>query len=474
MELIQSVARYTGLSGRPWFDVRAYGATGDGTTNDYTAIQAAITAAGAVKGAVMIPPGTYAYGTTLDASFQGITIMGVGRPTLKFTGTGNALQLAMPTASTNRYDFCLRDFIIDGNANCTNGIYIQAYHHGFIENVEVRNVNAAGLRTEFSVCTQISNFIVSYAFGAWTQTPVNGIVFDKKGASELTVDCTVTNAIIEGVSGAGIRIIAGACNTFLGGTSEGNATGVQIDTGGVTSYQNVFKNMFCESNTVSDFVVNGNSNVFEGCTGWSNGSGDSANIQTGNANTFRNGRIYEMTVGTSSTNSVIDSIQLHESGTAITGSGYLLYGNVALVNGSTLVPSSYLTEGTFTPLMGGSTSNGSFTYSTNTGRWKRQGKTVYFDLAIVCATMPTAPTGDLRIRSLPVTSSASQNVAAPGLAQINLVDLAAGKSWITVYMSSNVTYLNFLENGDNVAAAIIQGTAVQATSRFFISGSYEV
>lgn len=43
-------------------DVRAFGATGDGETEDTKAIQGAIDAAAAKKGAVFVPPGTYACG----------------------------------------------------------------------------------------------------------------------------------------------------------------------------------------------------------------------------------------------------------------------------------------------------------------------------------------------------------------------------------------------------------------------------
>lgn len=52
------------LAGRPWFNVKGYGAIGDGTTDDTAAFQAAIDACGAGGGGtVFIPPGRYSIAT---------------------------------------------------------------------------------------------------------------------------------------------------------------------------------------------------------------------------------------------------------------------------------------------------------------------------------------------------------------------------------------------------------------------------
>lgn len=71
-----------------WFDVRAYGAKGDGVTDDYSAIQQAITAAEAVGGIVYFPPkspSAYAIGTRLEVN-NPVTLLGCGAGSYETSG----------------------------------------------------------------------------------------------------------------------------------------------------------------------------------------------------------------------------------------------------------------------------------------------------------------------------------------------------------------------------------------------------
>ena len=80
----RSAASAQALSGPdPWFDVAAFGAKGDGSSNDTAAIQAALDAAGSGKwpligGMVLMPRGTYMISSPLVVPFR-VALVGVGR-----------------------------------------------------------------------------------------------------------------------------------------------------------------------------------------------------------------------------------------------------------------------------------------------------------------------------------------------------------------------------------------------------------
>lgn len=93
------------------FNVETWGAVGDGSTDDSAAIQAAINAAVAASGGVVLFPraATYVCASSLTISDDGVTLQGItGRNTiLSYTGAGDFIVLGSDDgnhSSTNAYD----------------------------------------------------------------------------------------------------------------------------------------------------------------------------------------------------------------------------------------------------------------------------------------------------------------------------------------------------------------------------------
>lgn len=118
-----------------------FGAVGDNSADDSTALQAMIDYAEANGATILLPFKSYAFGTELDIP-SGTTIRGVrGRYSwqdgyygsrLRYTGSGNALNLT--AASGMRYKITLEDFALQGaGTSIMNGVGTGIYAKGVSE-----------------------------------------------------------------------------------------------------------------------------------------------------------------------------------------------------------------------------------------------------------------------------------------------------------------------------------------------------
>lgn len=91
-----------------WFDVKVYGAKGDNSNDDTTAITSAITAASAAGGGVVwFPAGTYKVTTSLAMKNE-VTLQGAGiyATTLAFSGTGYLLDYTYSASGSTIWGVC--------------------------------------------------------------------------------------------------------------------------------------------------------------------------------------------------------------------------------------------------------------------------------------------------------------------------------------------------------------------------------
>lgn len=185
------------------YNVLDYGATGNGTTDDTTAIQAAITAAQtAGGGTVYVPGGTYLISATLNVTTDNVQIIGAGwssqilASAVSFTGS---YMLYVQSLSNFRYGIRVQDIFWNGNSVAAlGGLNLESTYHGVLDHVRVR------------YCAGISVY--------W-----NG-VSGKFGAYNTMVDCTVTDGTTASSVGVSTNnsewLVIKAC-TFVTFTTAG-------------------------------------------------------------------------------------------------------------------------------------------------------------------------------------------------------------------------------------------------------------
>ena len=133
------------------YNVKAYGATGDGTTDDTAAIQAAIDACEAAGGGeVYFPHGSYAQASVISCTGADSVTIRSDSATIVATG---AITGAMFAITTSDY-FTVKDIRIDGNGNAKWGFDFKGCSELTLDNVEVFDMDepagsgnyAAGIR----------------------------------------------------------------------------------------------------------------------------------------------------------------------------------------------------------------------------------------------------------------------------------------------------------------------------------------
>lgn len=230
------------------FNVKDYGATGDGSTNDTTNVQSAITAAGAVGGVVFFPVGTYMV-DPLTAGYDHITLRGTGRSSMVKLRSQNlasdsafAVIEMFGTSPTPIRNVTIEFLGVDGNyAGMTNQgsrtvdmecINFKYVINGTVRNCYIRNSTSDGIDLDDS-----SRCIV-----------VNNHCYDNNGSgihiSENTVRCIVKGNYCETNGTLGTRsgidqYTSASDNLFSGNICHGNYRNYNIEGTGAQFINNL-------------------------------------------------------------------------------------------------------------------------------------------------------------------------------------------------------------------------------------------
>lgn len=247
------------------YDVRAYGAKGNASTDDAIAINSAISAAAAAGGGeVYFPPGTYSVGAVIGLK-EGVSLVGAGREAsiIQASTDANVLNAASSDTVTGITIAHLKIVGFGSGGSASYGINLDTATQVLIHDVWVDDTSLTGIRISACSDVHVVDCRVTNVHGS-TYPAINILTGERnvvRGCYTSDVDwvCigiedSVEN-LIEGntLKGGhtGVNVYkASHRNRVIGNDCETSGSGVTVDGATVTADDNVVANNMCHDNAV--------------------------------------------------------------------------------------------------------------------------------------------------------------------------------------------------------------------------------
>lgn len=367
-----------------------YGASpSESAANNAVAFNAAIAYCIANNKTLVIPDGTYQLpaGTTVNFAGNNLRIIGQGRPTLQYIGSGIAFYCNAGVDGTRVNHMQIENLLIVGGPSVTHGCYLSGVVQSVVRDVEVRECYAYAFNIRWGVSNTYEN--LKYSAVSHVTTASTGVYVTNAGPGLYTADCTFINCVSEDFPGTGLNLRDASDCVFIGGTFESCNIGVVVSS---PSRLNTLQNVWFELNTAYDIEVAGSSNSFINCNFPSPGSGGTVIVSTGDGNSFVGGYVRTAQIQSTSKNTSFFGCSIDEnlSGTlGIAGNGTYKCVGLSNVDVVGVYVSDYPDEigdfGSYT-----ATATGMTTSPTGTIQYHRVGKTVTLNIPIITGTSNSA------------------------------------------------------------------------------------
>ncbi len=221
------------------YNVKNYGATGNGTTDDTADIVDAITAAG-TNGIVYFPPGMYKISSSLTLP-GGVTLQGAGWNTVITLANNSDCNVITQAAQNNDYS-AVKDIQIDGNKvnqASGHGIYAYGSDRFLVENCFIFECKEDGIKidaAEAYPCEQariVNNYLLSNgSYGVETtyyatDCHIRGNDIGWSGLNNVQISSNAnlitSNTIWGSVVGSGVVVYYCQDNTIVGNRIDYNS-----------------------------------------------------------------------------------------------------------------------------------------------------------------------------------------------------------------------------------------------------------
>ena len=470
---------------RETVSVKDFGAVGDGTTDDTTAIQAAITWAVSAGKTVYVPAGTYLCGTLVVAS--GMKLVGESSKTAIIKAK-NSLNAGLITSSgVENNDIYIQSLRFDGNsANNTSGDTIKIVGaKPTIIDIQVINSAGTAITTDWNAATQSNRVggaegyfqniaIDSSQHSGWVHNGPSDSEFDAIIIADAGLATTLNyygiqfnatgrcNNIHAYNRNATVNIPIAGCHVNVGGTGGMNFTNCNFESGGnallCPSSGNTFQNCsfyapggaFCiglsGNNNVISGVIGGGYRSFNQNYGGIYLSGQWNNINLTSLCPVSPAPAYGLTQGiiqfaSGENSNIVNITGYNDYGVSVVGTPNATDQVRIFVQGA--AGYSYSSDfpvawKSYTPTV--TTVTGTITSYTATGRYKVSGKTCFVELNIVITNNGTGA-GQI-LTTLPFTSSntnyviCGREIVATGVALTGTVNSSSSSLSVCKYDNS--------------------------------------
>jgi hypothetical protein len=255
-----------------WYNVRAYGAVGDGVADDTAAIQAAVVALSATGGVLYFPTGTYLISMAIAITADGVSVRGDGMHASHIVQTSTSEHGISFIKSGPRYSTIEDVWLTGPNSGTGDGIHIETTDttasasidiaHVFIEKFGRNGVDTDTLITStfqdirvatvggigFNIFSGTSlTMIACYATGVGAQGYfLNGVSYSS------LINCACDSAV-----GDGYVLTGGTGNSLIScGYEMGSANGFKFSGSSNTSVMTCYN----RGNSAIGYWVTGSSN----------------------------------------------------------------------------------------------------------------------------------------------------------------------------------------------------------------------
>lgn len=216
-----------------------YGAVGDGSADDYSAIQQCVNAA-ASNGVVVFTSGKVYRSNSVVTLQSKSTLIGYGSTVLFPSSHGfQNLGFGDPPSTTN-YDIHILGLTLDGGGTADGLIRWAGVHRGVIRDCYIHNVPVTGITTGLSIANGCTDIVVDsctidiadYAIilASEANTRAQGVLYNRN----ITISsCDITTDWGTGIAmqGGGRSISVSNCNIHVTGVTNNVGLGIKINEG---------------------------------------------------------------------------------------------------------------------------------------------------------------------------------------------------------------------------------------------------